>query len=220
MSSHNVHALSIAQVSHSPNLLCSTVTGRADQWFLLNDPVHAQAQRAASCLLEPEPGDTVLVAIDTQPGSAFILAILTRCHPQDGKVLLPSGSMLHDTPAGLNLHTHNLNLQAKGSTELTSDHLTLRSHSAHVNLDHVDARFDTAHTQATTLTLQARSLSARIGRLVQRTVDYFRHTEKLDETRAGRLSVTVDGHHTIRAGHVTTHAQGFVKIDGQKIDLG
>lgn len=220
MSSNNVHALPITQAVHSPEIICSMVTGRADQWFLLNDPLHAQAQRAASCLLEPEPGDTVLVAINTQPGPAFILAILTRAHPQDGKVLLPSGSMLHDTPAGLNLHTHNLSLQAKGSTDLTSDHLNLRSNTARVALDHVEAHFDTAHTQATTLTLQARSMSARIGRLVQRTVDYFRHTEKLDETRAGRLSVSVDGHHTTRAGHVTTHAQGFVKIDGQKIDLG
>ena len=64
------------------------------------------------------------------------------------------------------------------------------------------------------------TLSATLGRLLSRSIESFRSVQGLDETRAGRSSTIVQDHHQLRAGHITTRAEGFVKIDGQKIDLG
>ncbi len=66
----------------------------------------------------------------------------------------------------------------------------------------------------------AKTLSSKVGRLLSRALESFRSVDGLDETRAGRSRTTVRDDHRLKAGHITAQAKGFVKIDGQKIDLG
>lgn len=218
--SNTIVALNAARNEQGSQMICTTVVGRSGKAFLLADPIYTQARRAISCLVEPEAGDTVLLAVNTHPAPAFILAILTRSHEQGGAVVLPGGSTLHDTQQGLTLKTPNLHLASEHSTHLESPQLHLRAESADVQVGQIETRSESINTHTSTLTLQARTVTSQVGRLIQRAIDVFRHTEKLDETRAGRMKINVQGHHTTRAAHVTTQAEGFVKIDGQQIDLG
>ena len=69
------------------------VSGRANDWFLLdNAPGCTRAKVAASCLLEPEIGDTVLVSVSACGGISYILAILAKPEHRGGSLRLPGGA--------------------------------------------------------------------------------------------------------------------------------
>ena len=66
----------------------------------------------------------------------------------------------------------------------------------------------------------AQSVTSTVGRLVQKATDSFRWTENLDETRAGRMRLQVAERFHLKSRHASVIAEGQVKIDGEKIDLG
>ncbi len=68
--------------------------------------------------------------------------------------------------------------------------------------------------------LVARSFHSTLERLVQKTRDSFRWTERLDESRAGRMRQSVKGRYHLNAEAASILAKKQVKIDGDKIDLG
>ena len=208
-----------ATATHS---LCSaTLTGISGEHFLTDRPRLGPARPAASCLLAPAIGDTVLLTHAEDGASPYILAILLRPGPQQaGQLNLPGGNLLHSDSAGVRLQADTLNLNAASQLALNSASLDLNTVHADLNVKHLQGWFDTAETHAVNVRFTAKTLSSQIGRLIQRLMESFRKTEGLDETRAGRVRVSAQGHHHVEAGHLTHTARGFVKIDGQKIDLG
>lgn len=213
------HPASQPAATHS---LCSaTVTGCADGHFLLDDAGLGQAQLAASCLLEPAVGDTVLLTYTGQDEPSFILAVLQRAaSTTPAHLQLPGGNQLTSDSSGVRIQASSLSLNANTQLELNSAQLNVNAIDSSMTVKHWQGCFDTAESHAVNVKFTAKTLTSSIGRLIQRLVESFRATEGTDETRAGRIRVRARDHHQIDAGHLTHTAQGFVKIDGQKIDLG
>jgi len=207
-------------------LSTATVTAVSDDRYTLHHPEIPEARRAASCLLAPETGDTVLVThagLDEAAGAdspAYILAVLERAQPDSGALQLPGGTTLSTTPEGLSLHSPSVTVNTPGTLQMNSSELEFNAASGRMTVKHWSGWFETAETHAVNVKLTAKTLSSQVGRLFQRLVESFRRTEGLDETRAGRVRVSAEDHHHVDAGHITHTARGFVKIDGSKIDLG
>lgn len=218
---HSLHPKSAASRKETLYALSTaTVLGHEDTLWLLDHPSRPAAQLSLSCLLAPEVGDTVLFTHPSEGEGAYVLAVLHRPQPDTGRLHLPGGNHLTSSSAGLQLHGASLSLNAAQQLQLNSADLDVNAGSAAVRVKHWQGWFDTAETHAVNVKLTAKTLSSRVGRLIQRLMESFRQTEGLDETRAGRVRVTADHHHQVEAGHLTHTAKGFVKIDGQKIDLG
>tara|TARA_R110000851_G_scaffold333533_1_gene515365 strand:- start:207294 stop:207953 length:660 start_codon:yes stop_codon:yes gene_type:complete len=215
-----VHCLKPRHESTAQSLGTATVTGMSGDHFLLSDPDLSRGQLAASCLLTPATGDTVLVTHAIDNSTCFILAILQRNDPDSGSLSLPGGTQLHANQAGLELQTRNLHLNSTSHLHLNSSTLDINAVHSNVRVKHWQSWFETIESCAVNVSFTAKTLSSQVGRLIQRLKESFRKTDGLDETRAGRVRVSVEDHHHIEAGHVTHTAKGFVKIDGQKIDLG
>lgn len=218
--SQKVHSLHQARGDTAMALLPRTVIGRCADWFLLSDAPADRAQRAVSCLVDPEVGDTVLVATDPEGGVCWILAVLTRPAPETGSVVLPGGARLNASQGGVQLEATTVQLCGSQSVQVNTPSLDVSAVSSQVRINDCRGWFDTLESHANRLTVGARTVTSRIGRLFQHCVESLRQVERIDETRAGRIKVTVQGHHQLRAGHISSKAEGFVKIDGQKIDLG
>ena len=218
--SATVHRLKPTPESSAHSLGTATVTGISGEHFLLSHPEILKARLAASCLLTPEAGDIVLVSHAAGHNSGFILAILQRNDPNSGSLNLPGGAQLHTNRAGVELQTQNLYLNSASHLQLNSGTLDINAVSSTVKVKHWQGWFDTFESCAVNASFTAKTFSSQVGRLIQRLKESFRKIDGLDETRAGRVRVSVDDHHHIEAGHVTHTAKGFVKIDGQKIDLG
>jgi Protein of unknown function (DUF3540). len=220
--SATIRALRLKTDTHSGEyaLRTAVVTGRSGDHYLLDHTEATGARLAASCLLTPETGDTVLVTQACNGAETFVLAILSRQAPDSGRVQLPGGNSLYANTDGVEIAGNAVKLAARSTLDLNSPELNVSALAAHMNVKHANSCFDTLDTQAVNVSLTAKTFSAQIGRMIQRMVESFRKVSGLDETRAGRVRVSAEDHHQIDAGHLTHRANGFVKIDGNKIDLG
>lgn len=225
--SHNVHFLPPPRACDPAQVSVELVRARimtiqADG-YQLDLPGVPRVRRALSCLVEPIENDWVLVALGAdahQP--AHILGVLERPDSQDMVIPLPGGSKLHAQDDGsLQLRTKSLQLEAQGGLSLQAgSELQITAVTANSTVKHWQGWFETLNASAVRIEYSAKSLSSHVGRLVSRVLESFRSVEGLDEIRAGRSRTVVQGPHHLKAGHITAQAQGFVRIDGQKIDLG
>ncbi|MFT0531300.1 DUF3540 domain-containing protein [Castellaniella hirudinis] len=201
-------------------LLHARIIGIVGDTFLTDAPSCPGAQQAFSCLVTPQVADLVLLSPAHAGQPAYVLAILQRADPQQARLALPGGALLQADAAGLRLHAKNLSLGSQDTLALHSGQLDVTAVSAQTRITHWQGWFDTLQAHAVSIQYGAKTLSATLGRLISRSIDSFRSVQGLDETRAGRSSTVVQDHHQLQAGHITAKATGFVKIDGQKIDLG
>lgn len=217
--SANVYQLNTRASTESHSLSTARVTGQAGETFLLDHPRCTYAAAAVSCLLKPQPGDTVLLS-ESAAGTDYILAILERPDAAVGTLHLPGDNEIALSANTMQINTGSLQLKADQQIDINGPAVNLTAISAEVTVKHWRGWFDTVESSAVSVQITAKTLVSRLGRMVQRMAESFKQTDGLDEVRAGRTRIQVDGHHQVNAGHITTAAKGFVKIDGQKIDLG
>ena len=197
------------------------VSGRANNWFLLdNAPGCTRAKVAASCLLEPEIGDTVLVSVSACGGISYILAILAKPEHRGGSLRLPGGAAIACEQGALHLDAASIQLAATTRVGIAAPELELSALEGRFRFHHLAQWLNTLETQADAVRLVARSFHSTLERLVQKTRDSFRWTERLDESRAGRMRQSVKGRYHLNAEAASILAKKQVKIDGDKIDLG
>jgi len=204
-------------------LACATVSGRSDRWFFLNAPglPVERACRADSCLVEPDYGDTVLLCHGDAPGSiAYIVAVLARAQVSDAAVVLPGGVALHTECGALRIDASRIGLNASDTISVEAPAIGMTGLRADVQFARMNASLGEMHARLGVVSTVAKQVTSTVGRLVQKARDSFRRIDGIDETRAGRMRMKVDERLHVTAQHASVLADGHVKIDGDKIDLG
>jgi hypothetical protein len=157
-----------------------------------------QARRALSCLVEPEPGDRVLVARAPHGvADAYVLAVLER--EGDAPVSLVSPRDTELRSAG------TLSIVAPATMIATP---TFSLHSA------------VARLHATRATAVLGAVDAILDRLMLRAKQAFRVVEEVDHLRAGQVDYEARGTLSLHSENTTLTAEGLVKVDGEQIQLG
>jgi hypothetical protein len=228
-----------------PQLATGTVCGRAGAWFFVrrsgngndnrngNEHRDLRAQLAPSCLLQPEDGELVLLCLTPElsstevrdgmpalPCRQHILAVLSRVDADRSSVLLPGGVRLATQADSLRIEGREIELAATAGLKARTPQLTVDAVRADLRFGHVNASAGSFIACIGELQLLARKLSTQVDRLLQKARNSFRTVEELDDLRAGRTRWEVDGHAQLHARQTTLLAEGVVKIDGQRIDLG
>lgn len=216
-----------------PRLTTGTVCGRAGAWlFVRSTEGEQRAQVAPSCLLAPEDGDVVLLcltpdmpmagdgAMSVLPCRQHILAVLTRAEPAHATVQLPGGVRLATQEGSLSIEGRQIDIKASTGLHARTPQLTLEAVRGDLYFGHANASASSFTGCIGELRLFARNLSSQVGRLVQKARSSFRTVEELDDLHAGRTRWEVEGHAQLHARQATLLADGVVKIDGQRIDLG
>jgi hypothetical protein len=211
-------------------LISATVTGQADKWFFLSgadlqgSPYAAdRALRADSCLIAPECGDTVLVCNGVAAGVtaiSYILAVLSRAHPSQGVVILPGGATICANDGKLSLVATEIGIKGQGAVTVSAPQVKVVAVAGDLQFNSLRASILDFRGVLGKVSTVAQSVTSTVGRLVQKTKDSFRWTENLDETRAGRMRLQVAERFHLKSRHASVIAEGQVKIDGEKIDLG
>ena len=164
-----------------------------------------RARRAASCVLEPAPGDTVLaIGVEADAG-AFVIAILDR-------------------PAGAEAV---LSVPGAAETALVQDRLALRCERLTVDAGDATLRGRVARVAGGVLAAVAERIDV-VARTLRRSADH-------ELSRAGNATRTVDGAETVtagemmieartalgqRAGIVLVDAREDVRMNGERITMG
>lgn len=204
----------------TPSLRAATITGRADDWFFVQEPKAARLRRASSCLTEPQLGDLVLICDFGSDEIGYITAVLQSACVDACSVHLPGGVKLTAANNALTVDADQIALKGNHSIRLQTAHVEMDAAAATMRVSHWKVWSESIETHAARATLAVTLLSSQIGSAISRMRNSWRKVEELDELHTGRSRTVVDGQYKVNAEHFTVHTTGFVRIDGKKIDLG
>jgi hypothetical protein len=164
------------------------------------------ALRATSCLLEPEPGDKVLL-IGEPTGALYVLAVLEReagtpsrikC---DGDLTMDVGEGRFTVAAG-----EGVDLMTGGDLQLTAARLEVRAGEANFT-------FGAAR-------LIGKSIDSVLERVAHRVKNSIRWVEGLDQVRSGQLDYHAEGMMRLHGENTVLTANKIVKADGKQVHIG
>ncbi|MDC9590228.1 DUF3540 domain-containing protein [Xenorhabdus sp. XENO-10] len=160
-------------------------------------------RRAASCLLAPEMGDTVLLMkADDQ---FWILAILERTEQQNPAEISVSGDLSITAQGNLNLNSNGLNITAdNGNCHINEMQYSGESLSVWVSITKmIGNQFESVWQTVT-------QLSNRL----------FRHTTQTEQVHAGQLDMQAESYVRLHAQNTVVSAKAITKIDAEQIHIG
>lgn len=177
-----------------------------------------RAHLAASCLMQPESGDVVLVA--AYQDQFFVLSVLLRhsqspivlrtdrtTHLEIGGDLRVSVAASSDwrTQGACTIHAQKLSLEAE-DTEITTQRLALWTRTANWVADALEITAEKLRQVTHSMTMQTRG--------------YQRHVQDLEVARVGHLDVRARELLQLSATHTVIKSSELVKIDGKQIQVG
>ncbi len=173
---------------------------------------------AAGCLLQPQPGDRVLLlCCDGAP--AFVTCVLERAGPC-GCLRLPGGSELRSDDGGLRLHAAQLHLLADAALSARAPDLALQAARCRLAGGSLELRVGRLQALLGTLRLRGRECLARLGRSFSECGDSVRRIRGIDETHAAQQRVHVEHRLHIQCHDTSILAENHVRVDARHIDLG
>ncbi|NMJ42621.1 DUF3540 domain-containing protein [Roseomonas sp. JC162] len=171
--------------------------------LLLRDGQEEEARRAFSCLVEPAPGDFVLVG--RAGGQAYVLAVLERRGDAAMRLAMPDGATIGDGAGRLNLAAGTLVVETE-ATQLATRHLDLVATRTEAHLGRVG--------------LFAEAIETIAQRIIGRFRNVFRFVEETEQLRARDIDQRASGHLNMRGATASLQAKALVKLQGDQIHLG
>jgi hypothetical protein len=160
--------------------------------------------RAASCLLQPSPGDTVLVA-GPHRDQLYLIAVVTQADASQSRIV---------TDGDLTISSR------QGRIALDAPTLTLQAQKA--RLDIADMDYRGAEVRVTTLVARfvGRTLETVLDRLSVLTRSSFRLTEEVEQVRAGQIDMQASETLRLHAKNTLVTSKALVKVDAEQIHMG
>jgi hypothetical protein len=192
---------SLTDPDHSTFRLSTAVVSEVHaSCFVVVDAQPRHAQRAASCLIEPQVGDTVLMA--REQACAWIVAVLVTAGLRELK--------LHGTT--LSAHAQRIDINAQD----------LHTTSAQLQASHGAVRLAVSELFGQVAAVQwlSESISACVNRLFSRSRTVFREVSEIDSTRCTNHDLKVDETLAISAKTGVITGQSLMKIDAAQIHIG
>ncbi|GAB6060172.1 DUF3540 domain-containing protein [Desulfonatronum parangueonense] len=175
------------------------------------------AARAAGCLLEPAPGDLVLVM--RQPGRVHYLLHVLEKKETASLLRFPGDLSIVASRGKCSLEAEELALTANKSGMMSARELTLAGQEGRMRFFRLDvmaktmeARIQSVRAFCEKIRLAASHLTARLGRVVRLT--------GFELHRARSVSTEVEERFAVQAGQVSILAKDEVTVDAEKIHLG
>lgn len=199
------------KVSRESTITRGLVSGVLDQDFHIHTAeATLRARRAASCLLTPDKGDEVLLAVH-ETGDAHILAVLEQADA--------SRAML-SAPGDMHIQARSVSVEGEAAVSVISPELDVHSVDARIGVGRlhyaggeVDSDVETLKSKADSMERTARVAVERFGRV-------YRFVEGLEQACMGRFRQLVEGKWFVKGKKVTCNADETVNIDADEINLG
>ncbi|NMJ40596.1 DUF3540 domain-containing protein [Roseomonas sp. JC162] len=177
------------------------------------------ARRAASCLLEPAPGDTVLIGGDL--ARCYVLAVLDRAGEGPARLSIEGDVEIRARDGQLRLAAgKGVDIAAREEIVIEADAVSVKAGSGRFLLDDLVLIGRSAMSHIGRVRTIGRTVETVVDRILTRTKRSLRISEESDHVRAGQIDLRANG--TFHANGETTivTAATLVKVDGGQIHLG
>ena len=174
----------------------------------------------------PVCGDSVIVVgedlqtsyiighISSSPQSQFHLNIDTDRASGKSVLTVPEGDLELVSAKGC------IRLRAGKEIDMVSQNLQVKASKADINF--IDSQFQGMRLSASIA--QAKMFLGKLqitaGRLIEKAKNVYRQIENLNQLKAGRMRTLVNGSYHLKSDTINQKADGEVRIDGDKINLG
>lgn len=189
------------------------------QYKVETDDGTFHAQRAVSCLVEPELGDRVLFA-GQHKGTLYILGILEREGTEARRLSVPEGVVITSKNGRVAIAAPQVDLVSSKELTLTSKDFQLRAAQGLIfleNLSYLGTRLSAELEQVKTVAGHVESVAERV---VQRAKRAYRFVEEMDQVRANAVDYAARALMRFHGDNVVGTAKKLVKFDGEQIHLG
>jgi hypothetical protein len=187
-------------------------TGRDGQLCVRQGARAVAVRTAASCLLAPAAGDTVL-CFAVSPADIWVLSVLARCAGERERVLRFEGDTRLVVEGG------QLALEA-GQLHMKAGRLEVRAEAAAVSLDATEFVGDRVRMIAGTVKLVGSVLSTVMDRVQHFSRHYLRTTKGLDRVTADHIECDAAQLLHLRGEHALINGAKLVKTRGAQIHFG
>jgi hypothetical protein len=176
--------------------------------------------RAASCLLRPEIGDTVLVN-GPDEHRLYLTAVAEQADAGrarldvEGDLTLASrrGVVSIESPTALRLHAGEV-------ATLDGPLLRIDADEARMQVGRLDYRGNEARAAVFDMRVIGRVYEAVVDRLVHLSKSAFRMTEGIDQVQAGQVDYRADEMMRLHGKNTVITARDLVKADAKQIHMG
>jgi hypothetical protein len=176
------------------------------------------AARAVSCLVEPSPGDTVLLTVD-MAGSAWVLAVLESAAPVtlavdgDARLCVRGGSLTLAPEA-------DLTLACPGAITAAASEIDVHAARGRAVIERASLMGRALATRFAKVRSVAKSMEEVFSRFTHRSRESERFVARHDEVQAGSRRVLVSDLCALHARNHSMMAEEQVVINAEQIHMG
>lgn len=174
------------------------------------------ARRALSCLVEPQPGDSVLVA--AKGSHHYVIAVLERYSTQAVEVVVDQDLVLRSKDGEVELRGKRVAIDA-AEAELKSAHFKLSAASAEVFTQALSWFGGLAEFNARKVRTVAEVAESVVDRVSQTFGRVYRRVEELEHVRAKHIDQRAELMN-LRGKNAMVTAEQLVKLDADQVHLG
>ncbi len=207
--------LSMKKEDRFPYLEYGMVRQATENGFVvITDSYEVEAEVAISCLVRPEPGDTVLLSMDDR-GFSYILSILER--PEErGKTTV----LTFEGDVSVQVRKGGMQVATERDIRFATGEFELNAHDGKLCLDSLSFAGRVIKSQIERIKIIADAVDTIIKRTVQRLRTSYRYVEEHEEIQSASTRMLVDGTLTMQTKNTMHIAEGHIKIDAEQIHLG
>lgn len=197
------------------------VTGSEDRFYTVETASGIlKAKKSINCLVEPMPGDTVLIS-QTDSGRCYILGVLERMEEGPSTLIFDGDVELKTRDGRFTVAAQDgIDLVTAKDTSLVSAELSVNSMQAEVTIHHLSFFGMFLQGQIERIKLIGQACDSVFDRVSQKVKRSYRRVEELEQLRAGQLSYFVKKLMSLRGKYSVLTAEEDVRIDGDKILMG
>jgi hypothetical protein len=189
-------------------------------WIVDDGRLHRAVRRAASCPLEPAPGDRVWV-VGEAAGRLYAIAVLERAQPSAPATLAFPGDVAVTAGGRLTLAARDgLDLATPAAVGVSAGELHVQARKGQAAIQELSLFARTVFASLTKVTRVGQVLELLVDRVTQRSKHSVRAIEGLDHTRAQTIDYRAEQTAHVRAEHAIVDGKELVKLDGGQIHLG
>jgi len=219
----NVVALRTPPAASEPVHLLGTVTSVApDGQVGVEDASGTvwRCRRAASCLLLPAPGDTVLLSGPDRQ-RVWMIAVIEQADASVSRIEAAGDVVLGSTAGSVSIESaSDVRLRGEGNLEMRAGRWSLRAGQAHCHVDAMDYTGAQLDASVGTTRFFGKVFETVADRVMQMARNVLRIVDETDQARVGHLDVEAAHAARIHAQHTLVTGTDLVKVDASQIHMG
>ncbi|TWD90349.1 uncharacterized protein DUF3540 [Variovorax beijingensis] len=177
-------------------------------------------RRAASCLLKPREGDTVLLSGPDRL-RVYLIAVIEQADPAASRIDAPGDITFGGAGGTVSIESAgNLSLRSSAALEMKSVRWAMQADEGDCRVDQLRVTAQSVDATVGRTRLVGKVLETVADRIVQMARNALRLVEEVDQSRVGHLDCKATQTVRIHGQHTMVTGKELVKVDASQIHMG